>query len=45
MDALPNKAGKAHHIQLNVQTISGTGEPTAAELAALAKTRQQTPTE
>jgi HK97 family phage portal protein len=45
MDALPNKAGQAHHIQLNMQTITGTGEPTAAELAALAKTRQQTPAE
>jgi HK97 family phage portal protein len=45
MDALPNEAGQAHHIQLNMQTVPGTGDPTAAELAALAKTRQQTPAE
>jgi len=34
---LPNDAGKSHHIQLNMQTVPGTGEPTAAELAAIAK--------
>jgi len=34
---LEGKAGKAHHIQLNMQTIPGTGEPTAAEASALAR--------
>lgn len=34
---LPNDAGKAHHIQLNMQTLPGTGKPTAAEATALAK--------
>jgi len=37
---LPNGAGKAFHIQLNMQTLPGTGEPTAAERAALAKISQ-----
>ncbi len=36
-DALPNGAGQAYHIQLNMQTLPGTGEPTTAELAAMAK--------
>ncbi len=36
-DVLPNNAGKAYHIQLNMQTLPGTGEPTTAERAALAK--------
>ncbi len=31
---LPNGAGKARHIQLNMQTLPGTGQPTAAEVAA-----------
>jgi HK97 family phage portal protein len=34
---LPGGAGKAYHIQLNMQTLPGTGEPTAAEQAAVAK--------
>jgi HK97 family phage portal protein len=34
---IPNGAGKALHIPLNWQTLPGTGEPTAAERAALAK--------
>ncbi len=33
---LPGDAGKGHHIQLNMQTIPGTGEPTVAEQAAQA---------
>lgn len=40
---LPNGAGKAYHIQLNMQTLPGTGEPTAAEKAALAKISQGGP--
>ena len=36
-DPLPGVAGKAHHIQLNMQTIPGTGEPTAAEASAAAR--------
>jgi HK97 family phage portal protein len=36
-DPLPNDAGKAAHIQLNMQTLPGTGEPTTAERTALAK--------
>jgi HK97 family phage portal protein len=36
-DRLPNQAGQAYHIQLNMQTLPGTGEPTTAERAALAK--------
>ncbi len=39
-DPLPNGAGAAYHIQLNMQTLPGTGEPTAAERAALAKISQ-----
>jgi HK97 family phage portal protein len=42
-DALPNGAGEAYHIQLNMQTLPGTGEPTAAERAALAKIDMQKP--
>jgi HK97 family phage portal protein len=34
---LASGAGKAHHIQLNMQTIPGTGEPTSAELSAAAR--------
>lgn len=34
---LPNGAGQAHHLQLNMQTVPGTGVPTASEAAALAK--------
>lgn len=34
---LPNGSGKAHHIQLNMATVPGTGQPTATELAAIAK--------
>lgn len=34
---LPNGAGAAHHFQLNMQTLPGTGEPTAAERSAMAK--------
>lgn len=37
---LPNGAGQAYHIQLNMQTLPGTGEPTTAEMAAIAKTQQ-----
>jgi len=36
-DPLPNGAGKAYHIQLNMQTLPGTGAPTTAEQAAMAK--------
>ncbi len=38
MNPLPDGGGKAHHIQLNMQTVPGTGQPTAAEAAALSKT-------
>lgn len=41
-DRLPNGSGQAHHIQLNMQTVPGTGEPTAAEKATLAKASQPT---
>lgn len=34
---LPNGAGGAYHIQLNMQTVPGTGEPTAVERAQLAR--------
>jgi HK97 family phage portal protein len=34
---LPNGAGQAHHIQLNMQTVPGTGVPTTSEAATLAK--------
>lgn len=37
---LLNGAGRAHHIQLNMQTVPGTGEPTASEKATLAKISQ-----
>lgn len=37
---LQNSAGESYHIQLNMQTLPGTGTPTAAELAALAKINQ-----
>lgn len=36
---LPDGAGKAHHIQLNMGTVPGTGSPMIAEQAMLAKTR------
>ncbi len=36
-DPLPNGAGQAYRFQLNMQTAPGTGEPTTAERAALAK--------
>lgn len=39
-NALPNGAGKASHIQLNMQTLPGSGEPTSSERAAQAKTQQ-----
>jgi HK97 family phage portal protein len=35
-DPVPNGAGSAFYIQLNRQTVPGTGEPTAAEQSALA---------
>jgi HK97 family phage portal protein len=35
-DPVPNGAGKAFYIQLNRQTVPGTGEPTATEQATLA---------
>lgn len=41
LNPLPNGAGRAHHIQLNMQTVPGTGEPTAAELATFAKVSQE----
>jgi len=44
-NALPNGAGQAHHIQLNMQTVPGTGVPTASEAAAMAKVQAQTPNE
>jgi HK97 family phage portal protein len=34
---LPNKAGKTHHIQLNMGTVPGTGKPTVTEQAILAR--------
>ena len=34
---LPDGAGRAHHIQLNMATVPGTGEPMAGELSARAK--------
>lgn len=40
-DPLPAGAGQAYHIQLNMQTLPGTGEPTTAERAALAKIEAQ----
>jgi len=33
----PNGAGQAYHIQLNMQTLPGTGAPTAVEQATLAR--------
>ncbi len=39
-NAMPNGAGQSYTIQLNMQTLPGTGEPTAAERAALAKISQ-----
>jgi HK97 family phage portal protein len=36
-NVLPNNSGKAHYIQLNMQTVPGSGQPTASELATLAK--------
>lgn len=36
-DPVPNGAGKAFYIQLNRQTVPGTGTPTAAEAASIAK--------
>lgn len=36
-DPLPGGAGRAYHIQLNMQTLPGTGEPTTAEQAQIAK--------
>lgn len=39
-DPLPNDAGAAYHIQLNMQTLPGTGAPTTAEAAAMAKINQ-----
>lgn len=41
----PIDGGESHHIQLNMQTVPGTGEPTAAEQAALAKTKPEEPAE
>jgi HK97 family phage portal protein len=40
-NVLPGDSGKAHHIQLNMQTVPGTGTPTASEAAALAKIQTQ----
>lgn len=37
MNPIAGGAGKSYTIQLNMQTLPGTGEPTAAERAALAK--------
>lgn len=39
----PNGAGAAYHIQLNMQTLPGTGEPTTAEAASLAKLQAARP--
>jgi HK97 family phage portal protein len=41
---LPNGAGEARHIQLNMQTVPGTGEPTTSEAAQLAKLSAPEPT-
>lgn len=38
-DLDPVEGGDAHHIQLNMQTVPGSGEPTASEKAAMAKTQ------
>lgn len=37
---IPNNAGRSYTIQLNMQTLPGTGEPTVAELATLTKIQQ-----
>lgn len=42
-NVLPSGAGQAHHFQLNMQTVPGTGKPTASEAATLAKVQAQTP--
>lgn len=40
---LPEGAGRAYHIQLNMQTLPGTGNPTVSEQAAMAKLRTPAP--
>jgi len=45
LNVLPNGAGKSHFVQLNMQTVPGTGTPTASEAAAMAKVQAQTPNE
>ena len=39
----PVSGGDAHHIQLNMQTVPGTGKPTASELAAIRKAEPKQP--
>ena len=41
-DLDPVDGGDSHHIQLNMQTVPGSGEPTASEKAAMAKTQGAT---
>jgi HK97 family phage portal protein len=40
LNALPNGAGKAHHIQLNMATVPGTGAPMVAEQGILDRMAQ-----
>jgi HK97 family phage portal protein len=40
LNPLPDGAGKAYHIQMNMQTLPGTGEPTSIEKSALARAAQ-----
>jgi len=39
----PVPGGEAHHIQLNMQTVPGTGEPTVSERATLVKVSEGKP--
>lgn len=39
---LPNGAGGAYHVQMNMQTVPGTGEPMALEKAAVARATNTT---
>lgn len=43
LNPIAGGAGKSYTIQLNMQTLPGTGEPTTAERAALAKIDMQQP--
>ena len=41
LDPLPEGAGKGHHIQLNMQTVPGSGQPTAAQLVKISSGKVQ----